>query len=137
GPEDPTLQHAREVMDRQVKHMARLVDDLLDATRIARGKILLRQERCDLRRIVEQTTEDYRSLFRSGNIELEVQLPDKEAWLEGDPTRLAQAIGNLLHNAHKFTEAGGKVTVRMTVDPKENSAEVHVQDTGIGIEPQI
>ena len=137
GPEDPTLQHAREVMDRQVKHMARLVDDLLDATRIARGKILLRQERCDLRRIVEQTTEDYRSLFRSGNIELEVQLPDKEAWLEGDPTRLAQAIGNLLHNAHKFTEAGGKVTVQMTVDPKKDIAEVNVKDTGIGIEPQI
>ncbi len=137
GPQDPAIEHAREVMDRQVKHMARLVDDLLDATRIARGKILLRKERCDLREIVKQTTEDYRSLFRSGGVELDLELPDREAWLFGDPTRLAQAIGNLLHNANKFTETGGKVKVAMRLDKATKLAEITIQDTGIGIEPHI
>jgi signal transduction histidine kinase/DNA-binding response OmpR family regulator len=137
GPMEPTVEHAREVMDRQVKHMARLVDDLLDATRIARGKILLRRERCDLRRIVEQTVSDYTNLFASSQLELLVDLPDEEAWLVGDPTRLAQAIGNLLHNAHKFTERGGKVFVGMRLDEATRAAEVRVSDTGIGIEPHI
>jgi signal transduction histidine kinase/DNA-binding response OmpR family regulator len=137
GPLDPTIEHAREVMDRQVKHMARLVDDLLDATRIARGKILLRQEPCDLRRILEQTTEDYRSLFRSGSVDIVIDLPKEEAWLMGDPTRLAQSIGNLLHNANKFTEAGGTVSVTMEVDRKAKEAVIIVSDTGIGIEPHI
>ncbi|MDQ3099870.1 MAG: response regulator [Bacteroidota bacterium] len=137
GPHDPTIEHAMQVMDRQVKHMARLVDDLLDATRIARGKVLLRQERCDLRKIVKQTTEDYRNLFTSGDVTLNIELPKEEAWLMGDPTRLAQAIGNLLHNANKFTESGGTVDVVMHVDEDEHTAEISIHDSGIGIEPQI
>ena len=137
GPQDPTVEHAREVIDRQVKHMARLVDDLLDATRIARGKILLRRERCDLRSIVAQTTDDYENLIRSNDISLVVELPEEQVWVMGDPTRLAQALGNLLHNAHKFTERGGRVNVKMRVDNGDRKVWVMVTDNGIGIEPQI
>jgi signal transduction histidine kinase/CheY-like chemotaxis protein len=137
GPHDEMVEHARDVMDRQVKHMARLVDDLLDATRIARGKVLLRRERCDLRKILLQTTEDYRNIFRANNVQLNIDIPDEPVWMTGDPTRLSQALGNLLHNAHKFTEHDGNVHVGMSVGSNGRTARIVVQDDGIGIEPQI
>ena len=83
--------------------MSRLIDDLLDATRLAHGKVLLIKERCDLGKIVWQTAEDYSSVFEASNLKLEIHRPTTPFWLEGDPVRLAQVIGNLLHNAHKFT----------------------------------
>lgn len=137
GPHDEMVEHARDVMDRQVKHMARLVDDLLDATRIARGKILLRRERCDLRKILEQTAEDYRNIFQASGIQLDLSIEDVPVWMTGDPTRLAQAIGNLLHNAHKFTEQGGHVHVGLKVDRNTRTGIITIHDDGIGIEPQI
>src|SRR5262249_47245873 len=99
---------ARDMMDRQVGHMARLIDDLLDVSRIARGKILLRKERCDLAEIVRTSVEDYRGILEATGLELTVELPNDPLCVEGDRTRLAQIVGNLLHNANKFTDAGGK-----------------------------
>jgi signal transduction histidine kinase/ActR/RegA family two-component response regulator len=135
-PQDTPLEQARSVIDRQVAHMSRLVDDLLDATRIARGKVLLRRERCDLSSIVCQTTEDHRSIFDGAQLQLSVDKPPGPIWVQGDPTRLAQAVGNLLHNAQKFTDEGGSVQVRLSVIDGGTTAAIIVRDTGIGIDPR-
>ncbi|HMC98124.1 MAG TPA: response regulator, partial [Flavobacteriales bacterium] len=137
GEEDGMLSHARGMIDRQVTHMARLVDDLLDATRIARGKILLRMERCDLVRIVRQTLEDYAGTFKARRLRLEVDLPDQPVWIHGDPTRLAQAVGNLLHNAHKFTDPGGWVLISLRPETNGSEATLRVRDMGVGVDPKV
>jgi signal transduction histidine kinase len=137
GPDTPRIRQLRDIIDRQVTHMTRLVDDLLDSTRLARGKILLRKERCDLVRIVRQTVEDYRDSFDQNKITLNVSLPERPLWVQGDPTRLVQMVGNLLHNANKFTAAGGKVVVQVKFDAGSDTASVIVADTGIGIDPQV
>ncbi len=133
-PADPRMGSIRETMDRQARHMGRLIDDLLDATRLAHGKILLRKERCNLNTVVRQTVEDYRNVIDSSGLALDIDLPGETVWVDGDPTRLVQAIGNLLHNAHKFSNPGGKVTVRLDTDEDGITARVVVTDTGIGIE---
>lgn len=133
---DPRVQQLRDIIGRQVTHMARLIDDLLDATRLARGQILLRKEEfCDMGNIVRQTAEDYYSSFAASGVGLEVFTPPEPVWVEGDATRLVQAVGNLLHNAHKFTAMGGTVTVSLKQTGK--SALIQVTDTGIGIDPLI
>jgi CheY-like chemotaxis protein/nitrogen-specific signal transduction histidine kinase len=137
GAKDAHLLNACAMIDRQVTHMARLVDDLLDATRIAHGKILLRKERCDLARLVRQTAEDFRSIFDGSGLELEVAVPAGPIWVEGDPTRLAQMVGNLLHNAHKFTDPGGRVSVGVTLEPESRSVFIRVRDQGIGITAEM
>jgi len=134
---EPHLEELGNIVERQVKHMTRLIDDLLDATRLAHGKVLLRKERCDFAQIVWQTAEDYRSIFEGSNLELEIHPSPTPFWLEGDPVRLAQIIGNLLHNAHKFTDPGGKVIVHMELENDGQTAAVTISDTGIGIEPRI
>jgi signal transduction histidine kinase/DNA-binding response OmpR family regulator len=134
---DELVKDARGVIDRQVRHMTRLVDDLLDATRIARGKVLLRKERCDLCAVVRQTAADYRNLFQDDHLQFELDAPEGPHYVHGDPTRLAQSVGNLLHNAHKFTDAGGSVTVQLRVDEGNGWARIDVKDTGVGIEPAM
>jgi PAS domain S-box-containing protein len=135
GPGHPVVRQVGELMDRQAGHMARLIDDLLDVSRIARGKILLRRERCDLVPLVRAAAEDYRGVLESAGLELVVDLPQTPVWVLGDPTRLAQALGNLLHNAQKFTDPGGRVSVRLTAEA--GTAQVVVRDSGIGIESAL
>jgi PAS domain S-box-containing protein len=125
------VESASEMLERQVGHMARLVDDLLDMSRITRGKIELRPERVELAPIVHQSVEASRPLYRSLNHELVVTLPPQPVYLDGDPTRLAQVIGNLLNNAAKFTDKGGQVG--LTVEREANLAVIRVKDNGIGI----
>jgi signal transduction histidine kinase len=137
APDDKRLSDISHIVDRQVKHMTRLIDDLLDATRLAHGKILLRKERCDITQIVRQTAIDYQSIFDSGQLTLSIDVPEQPIWVEGDPTRLVQTIGNLLHNAHKFTEPGGRVEVRLQIEDDDQTAAVRVSDTGIGIDPRM
>ena len=137
APDDTRLSDISSIVDRQVKHMTRLIDDLLDATRLAHGKILLRKERCDLTHLVRQTARDYQSIFDSHQLTLTIDAPEQEIWVEGDPTRLVQTIGNLLHNAHKFTEAGGHITVRLELEDENHTVAVRVSDTGIGIDPAM
>src|SRR5207253_954052 len=89
------------------------IDDLLDMSRLSRGKILLRKERLDLVQLIGATVEDYRSILESTGLQLRVRLPQDPLFAYGDPTRLAQVVGNVLHNANKFTDAGGTVTVEL------------------------
>jgi len=134
---DERFNQLKDIIDRQVTHMSRLIDDLLDATRLARGQILLRKERCNLSKIVGQTAEDYRNIFDASGIELKVTLPSTPLWVNGDPTRLVQIIGNLLHNAHKFSDPGGLITVQLEQNSDGKTGIISVQDTGIGIDPKI
>jgi len=125
------LQAAAAMLERQVGQMARLVEDLLDMSRITRGKIELRKERVELAPIVHQAVEAVVAQFRSMNHELTVTLPPHPIHLEADPARLAQVIGNLLNNACKFTDRGGHIW--LTVDQEGGRAVIRVRDTGIGI----
>ena len=137
GGDAPEVVRTRDMIQRQVAHMARMIDDLLDVSRVARGKVELRKEPCDLARIVRQVADDYGPAFRGNGIELLVSLPDEPVWTSGDDTRLAQVIGNLLHNALKFTDTGGHVLACLQSDPATNTATIVVEDSGIGMEPAM
>jgi two-component system, chemotaxis family, CheB/CheR fusion protein len=126
---------ALRTIERQVHHLTRLVDDLLDIARVSRGKILLRRERLDLAETVRATVEDQRQDLEKAGLAIDLDLPGSPVWVEGDPTRLAQAVGNVLNNAGKFTEAGGRIAV--AVRPEPAAAAVVVRDTGIGMEPEL
>jgi signal transduction histidine kinase len=132
GPEQ--VARALEVLDRQTRHLTRLVDDLLDVTRIERGKVELQRSRLDLREVVRKTTDDLRSTFEQRAVTLRVQEPAGPAWVDGDAVRLEQALANLLQNAAKFTPAGGAVTV--TLSAAGGRARLSVRDTGEGMDPQ-
>ena len=125
---------ARQTIERQVLHLTRLVDDLLDIARVSRGKILLRRERLDLVDVVRTTLEDQRSGLEAAGLALAVDLPAVPLWIDGDPTRIAQVFGNVLHNAGKFTDAGGSIAVSLV---EAGEAVLSVRDTGIGIEPEL
>jgi PAS domain S-box-containing protein len=126
---------AQSVIERQTEHLTRLVDDLLDVTRIARGKIELRRSRLDLREVVSRAAEDFRLLMRDRAVGFEVAVPDEKLWADADGTRITQVIGNLLHNASKFTRRGDEV--RLSLEAAGSSAEIRVRDTGAGIEPAL
>jgi PAS domain S-box-containing protein len=127
----------REVIERQVIHMARITDDLLDVSRISRGKILLRRETLDLAKLARETAHDFVGEYTHAGLTLEVDVTTEPLWCHGDETRLAQVIGNLLHNSVKFTERGGKVTLRARREAADGTALVEVIDTGIGMEPEV
>ena len=130
---DPRTERARDVIDRQVTHMARLIDDLLDVSRIARGKLALQKQRCDLASIARQTADDYRATLEASGLQLIVS-GTSPAWVDGDPVRLAQMVGNLLNNAGRFTERGGRVEVTTRSDSATGLATVTVSDNGVGID---
>ncbi len=115
--------------------MARLIDDLLDVSRISRGKILLRKELVDLVLLTRATADDYRVVLESSGLKLDVELPEESLWVTGDATRLSQVLRNLLDNARKFTNAGGTVSIHLSRRGKV--AKLTVEDTGIGIEPKM
>lgn len=135
--DDPSrAARAREVMERQIGHLTRLVDDLLDVTRITRGRIHLHRAPLDLARLVSETVEDHRAGFEAAGIDLVLQLPPAPVAIEGDATRLAQVLGNLLANSAKFTPRGGTVGVRLGEEPS-GSALLEVRDTGEGVDPEV
>jgi len=132
GPGAPERQaRAREVITRQVDHLAHLVDDLLDVARISEGKIALRKEDVELGSVIAQAIETAGPLIHGREHSLEVAAPQQQIWVEGDPVRLAQSMGNLLHNAAKFTPKGGRIKIEVALD--ENVVRIAVQDNGIGI----
>ncbi len=128
---------AREIIGRQLAHIVRLVDDLLDVSRLSRGKLSLEQEVIDLVAVVRETAIDLRPSFEERGIEFEVQLLSQAVRVEGDRTRLAQVVGNLLHNAQKFTPSGGAVSLRMEIESTSHRAAIHVRDTGVGMSEQL
>jgi len=125
------VQWVREVIDRQVQQMTRLVDDLLDVSRISRGKIDMRKERTDLIGVINYALEASKPLIDKWGHELTVRLTPGPVSLQGDPARLAQVLSNLLNNAAKYTEQGGKITVN--VECEDRTAVIRIKDTGIGI----
>ena len=122
---------AREVILRQVEHLAHLVDDLLDVARISEGKIVLRREEVNLGAVIEQAIETAGPLIAARSHRLEVRHADCQVWVAGDPVRLAQSMGNLLHNAAKFTPVGGEI--RLEVALHGENVQIAVADNGIGI----
>jgi DNA-binding response OmpR family regulator len=131
------MARTRETLTRQVRHMTRIVDDLLDVSRITRGKLSLERERVDLVPLVRQACDDRRGTLEAEGISLELDLPAVSVWAMADSTRLTQLLDNLLDNARKFTPRGGRVTVRLTHSATAGNATIVVQDTGIGIESSL
>jgi PAS domain S-box-containing protein len=129
--DEKAVRSASQMMERQVGQMVRLVDDLLDVSRISRGKIELRKGRIELASAVNHAIEAARSQFKSMDHELTITLPPKPIFLNADPTRLAQVVGNLLNNACKFTNKGGRIW--LTVEREGEQAVIRVRDSGIGI----
>lgn len=137
GPSDARLDHACKVIERQVTHMARLIDELLDVARIARGRLALDLQPCDLAAIVRETAEDYRLSMEAAGLRFNVQTPTEPVQVRGDALRLAQMVGNLLNNAAHFTEPGGHVQVQVSTDAAADEARIEVIDSGVGIEPDL
>lgn len=121
-----------DMMDRQLAQMARLVDDLLDVSRITNGKVLLRLEQVSIRSVAEAAVEAARPIMDSGQHRLTVELPDEDLWLNADSARLAQVIGNLLNNAAKYSQAGGHISLSFAREAE--NVLVQVKDDGLGIE---
>jgi two-component system CheB/CheR fusion protein len=126
---------ALSVLDRQVRHQGRMVEDLLDVSRITRGLVELRREPLDLAALVCETIEDYRAAFRERGVELAVTLPDGALPILGDRVRLSQVLGNLLSNALKFTPPQERVVV--SVERGDGEAAIRLRDTGIGIPAEL
>jgi PAS domain S-box-containing protein len=135
GLSDPSLGWGIDVIGRQVQTMARLLDDLLDVSRISRNKLMLRRERIDLASVIARAVETSRPLIDMAGHELTISLPDAPVMLDADPMRLAQVFSNLLNNAAKYTESGGHI--RLTAATVQSEAEVCVEDNGIGIAPEM
>ncbi len=130
-----TVERSRDMMERQVHQLVRLVDDLLDVSRVMRGKIELRKERVELSTVVARAVETAQPLIEAQGHELTVSLPPESLSLEADPVRLAQVVGNLLTNSAKYTEANGKIS--LTAEREGTDAVLRVRDTGIGIAPDM
>jgi signal transduction histidine kinase len=132
---DPQLAWSRDVIERQVKHLTRLVDDLLDVSRITRGNINLSREPVAVTTIVARAIETIQPLIAEQRHELTVDVPEDSLEVEGDLTRLTQVLGNLLNNAAKYTDPGGSIGV--TVRRVGTDVEIRVRDNGIGIPPEL
>jgi PAS domain S-box-containing protein len=128
---------AREIIMRQTDHLTRLVDDLLDITRITQNKMQLKKERLELNGLVEQAVQDYRPQFAENKVGLEVRLNTGPVYLEADRARLTQAVGNLLANASRFTDTGGNTLVAVDTDQISREAVIRIKDTGLGIDPSL
>jgi len=131
GGNAEAIEQARSVMDRQIGQMVRLIDDLLDVSRISLGKIELRQERVELASVLNHAIESVRSLSESSGHQLTVKPPSQPVFLNGDPTRLAQVISNLLNNACKFTDRGGRIG--LSAFREDDHAVIRVRDNGVGL----
>lgn len=128
---DPKLQWARDVVDRQLDHLVRLVNDLLDVSRIVQGKLTLQTTLVDLAKVVTQAVETSQPLIDSRHHTLSVTMPEEPIYLEGDEVRLVQVISNLLDNAAKYTMEGGHIW--LTAVAENGKAIISIRDTGEGI----
>ncbi|HEY8977200.1 MAG TPA: ATP-binding protein [Burkholderiaceae bacterium] len=138
---DPLIERVRPMMERQVRHMVRLIDDLLDVARISSGKVELRREPVTLERLVDGAVEPHRGTVAASGIALDVELDDPDRVLDVDPTRLSQVLSNVIHNAAKFTPPGGRIAVAATLarpgagTPAQQV--IRISDTGAGIRPEL
>jgi signal transduction histidine kinase len=130
-----TATEIREMMERQVSHMVRLIDDLMEVSRISRGRIELRKESVQLADVIQHALEISQPLIAAAGHQLKVNLPTEPLVLEADSVRLAQVVANLLNNAAKYTQQGGLIS--LTVDREDSRAKLVVQDNGSGIPPEM
>jgi PAS domain S-box-containing protein len=135
GDDRSVIDEVRLMLDRQSQQMVRLIDDLLDMSRITRGKVELRKSRVELARVVEGAVETARPVIEELGHKLSIELPRQPVVLEADPTRLAQVISNLLNNAAKYMKRGGKIDLR--AERQGSSAVISVKDCGIGIPAEM
>ncbi|MEZ4236948.1 MAG: PAS domain-containing protein [Myxococcota bacterium] len=135
GLSGPALGQVRAMMERQVGHMVRLIDDLLDLSRITSGKIRLQREVSELSALVDAVVETNRPQIEAGKLHLDVSLPEAPVLLDVDPARFVQVLSNVVHNAVKFTDPGGRVALR--ADVVGDDLVVEIRDTGVGIEPAM
>ena len=135
GIQDPTVSRVCDMMERQVAHMVRMVDDLLEVSRISRGKIELRKERTELASVLRTAVDTSMPLIENGKHKLHIEMPEEPLAMDADPVRLAQVFANLLNNSAKYTREGGNIS--MTVTAENGMAVVCVKDDGEGIPPQM
>jgi len=135
GVPEPSRGQAKALIERQVEHLVRLVDDLLDVSRIMQGKIELRHERIELAAVVERAIETAQPVIDARGHELQVSLPPRPVWLHGDLIRLAQVLNNLLVNAAKYSERAGRIALTATL--AADRVRISVRDNGIGISPEL
>jgi len=132
-PEGDQAKRAKAIMSRQVSQLTRLIDDLLDVTRISSGKLRLQRMRFDLAQTIHRVAEDHRAAFVKAGIQFNTKTSVDSLWLQGDEQRIAQVVGNLLLNALKFTTPLGQVDLELTEDAPHSIAVIRVRDTGVGI----
>ena len=133
--EDPTLLWARDVIERQTAHLGRLVDDLLDVSRITSGRLTLQRERLDLAVVFDRAVESSRPLIEARRQTLEFRLPEHSIWVDGDLIRLSQVVLNLLNNAAKYTPENGRIW--LSGEMEDGLALIRVRDSGMGIAPDL
>lgn len=136
-PGSDQARRAREVISRQVGQLGRLVDDLLDVTRITRNKIRLQRQRLELNELVKTALDDYCSVFEGAGVSLELTPAAEPVYVNGDRDRLAQILGHLLQNAAKFTEPGGVTRISVKRDAVDERAVIRIADTGLGMSAQM
>jgi len=134
GPDEPQLRWARDVIDRQIAHLTRLIDDLMDVSRITRNRLELRKQRLELADVIRGAVESARPIIEQYGHTLTIALPDEPVHLDGDLVRLSQIFLNLLNNAAKYTEPGGRIWLEAVVQGHE--VVVRVKDSGVGIPPE-
>jgi signal transduction histidine kinase len=131
NPDSENAERIRDIMDRQLVHLVRLIDDLLDVSRVSQGKIELRKERIQAADVIRLALESSRHLIDAAGHALSIEQPAEPIWLDADLSRLAQAVGNLLNNAAKYTPAGGRIGLSLRSDG--HNAVISVSDNGLGI----
>src|SRR5262249_6759821 len=136
GSQEPAILQARDIVERQARQLARLVDDLLDVTRISQGRLELRKERLELTPVVTQAVQTSQPSIDFRKHTLSVSLPREPVWLEADRVRLVQVLVNLLNNAARYTDPGGRITLTGEV-VGGGEVVLRVRDTGIGIDPEM
>ena len=135
APPDPKLDWAVAVMDRQLRQMARLIEELLDVARISQGKISIAKEAVDLRAVIGASVETHQPMIDAHRHHLLLRVPEVPVWLQGDFARLSQVVGNLLHNAAKYSGDGSQIQLELSAD--NGQATIVVRDSGIGIDAAL
>jgi two-component system CheB/CheR fusion protein len=131
----PEVARALEILERQIQNSSRLIDDLLDVSRITRGAIQLKREPVELGAVVASAVEAQRFAIDAGRHEVTLRLPDEPIHAQGDPTRLEQVVSNLVNNAAKYTREGGRIGVELSLEG--DRAVIRVRDSGVGISPEL
>jgi PAS domain S-box-containing protein len=131
GGDDAIQREARTIIERQVRHMARLIDDLLEVSRITSGRIQLHIKPTNINAVVELAVERTRPLIVQRKQKLSISLPDASLWLDADSARLEQVLGNLLHNASKYNNIGGRIW--LSAQPEDDYVVIRVKDDGVGM----